>query len=114
MHASTDVEQHIHLEMPLDHVMAQFVEAQPEAWKQAHLVCRYDRHHGYVVGFTAAALDTLVQYVTTQAIFGSEAERNFYASELRWRVDHDVSQPAHTPYQSAHAPEVLPNQLPLL
>jgi hypothetical protein len=57
---STDVENDIHLEMRMDQVMTEFVEAQPEGWKQAHLVCRDDRQHGYVVAFTAAALDTLV------------------------------------------------------
>jgi len=40
---STDVENDIQLEMPMDHIMMPFVEAQPEAWKQAHLVCRDDR-----------------------------------------------------------------------
>jgi hypothetical protein len=31
---STDVENDIQLEMPMDHVITPFVEAQPEAWKQ--------------------------------------------------------------------------------
>ena len=29
------------LELPLDRVVEQFIEQQPEVWKQAHLVCRY-------------------------------------------------------------------------
>ena len=45
---------------------------------------RDDHHHAYVVGFTAAALDVLVQYVVTQAVFGSEAD----AIRLQWRIDH--------------------------
>jgi len=84
---SPDVENDIQLETPIDHVIREFIEAQPEAWKRAHLVCRDDRQHGYVVGFTAPALNTLVQYVTTQAVFGSEAERDYYAASLRWCID---------------------------
>jgi hypothetical protein len=61
MPSLTDVEGIFQQEMPMDHIIREFVEAQPEAWKQAHLVCCNDRQHGYVVAFTAAALDTLVQ-----------------------------------------------------
>jgi hypothetical protein len=103
----------VRLELPLDRVVQQFMEQQLEAWKQAHLVCRYDRHHGYVVGFTAPALDTLVQYVATQAVFGSEAERNHYASDLRWRVHHGVAHVPFKPFQATNVPDVLPGQLSL-
>lgn len=88
---STDVENDIQLEMPMDHVIREFIEAQPEAWKQAHLVCRDDRQHGSVVAFTAAALDTLVQDVATYTGFGSEAERDYYIASLRWRIDQGVT-----------------------
>jgi hypothetical protein len=60
MHASTDVKNETLIEMPLEQVIQEFIEAQPEAWKRAHLVCRVDRQHGYVLAFTVAALDTLV------------------------------------------------------
>ena len=91
MDTSTDVEHRIHLEMPIDHVIREFIEAQPEAWTQAHLVCHDDRQHGSVVGFTAQALDTLVQDVATYIGFGSEAERDDYAASLRWRIDQGVT-----------------------
>jgi hypothetical protein len=78
------------------------------------MVCRYDRQvQSYVAGFTAPALDALLQYVATCPLFGRPAERDHYTAELRWRIDHHVRQLPHTPYQPAHAPEVLPNQLSL-
>lgn len=80
----------IRWELPLDRVVQQFMEQQIEAWKREHLVCRYDRDHGYIVGPTAAAVNTLLQYVTTQAVFGSETERDHYAAPLTWLVDHGV------------------------
>lgn len=43
VHVSMDVKHGIHLAMRMDHVIIQFVEAQPEVWKCEHLVCRYDR-----------------------------------------------------------------------
>jgi hypothetical protein len=79
------------LELPFDRVVEQFIEQQTEVWKQAHLVCRYDQQRGYVVGFTAAALDTLVEYVATCTVFGSASERDHYAATLKWVVDHHVS-----------------------
>jgi hypothetical protein len=103
----------VRLELPLDRVVQQFIEQQTEEWKRAHLVCRYDRHHGYIVGFTAPALDTLVQYMATQDVFGSEAERNHYASDLRWRVNHGVAQVPFKPFQATNVPDVLPGQLRL-
>jgi hypothetical protein len=60
MHVSTDVENETLIEMPLEPVVQECIAAQPEAWKQAHLVCRSDEKHGYVLGFTAPALDTWV------------------------------------------------------
>jgi hypothetical protein len=81
----------VSVELPFDRVVQQFLEQQSEEWKQTHLVCRYDRQHGYVVGFTAEALDTVLQYVATSAVFGSEAERDHYAATLRWVVDHHAS-----------------------
>ena len=42
VHASTDVGNDLHRELPMDHVISLFVEAQLEAWKQEHLVCRDD------------------------------------------------------------------------
>jgi len=83
MDTSTDVENDIQLETPMDHVIREFIEAQPKAWKQAHLVCRNDRQHGYVVAFTAAALDTMVQDVATYTSFETEAERDHDAASLR-------------------------------
>jgi hypothetical protein len=88
---STDVEHHIQLEMPIDHVIREFIEAQPEAWKRDNLVCRDDRQHGYVVAFTAAALDTLVQDVATYTSFETEAERDHDAASVRWRIDREVT-----------------------
>jgi hypothetical protein len=82
---SADVEHAIPLEMPMDHVMTPFVEAQPEAWKRAHLVCRDDRQRGDVVAFIAAALDTSVQDVATYTGFETEAERDDDAASLQWR-----------------------------
>jgi hypothetical protein len=76
VHVSTDVENDIHLEMPMDHVIRLFVEAQPEVWNRNHFVCRDDRQHGYVVAFTAAAFDTLVQYMASYTGFGNEDERD--------------------------------------
>jgi hypothetical protein len=78
-------------ELPLDRVVQQFMEQQPEEWTRAHLACRYDRQHGYVVGFTAPALDTLVRYVATSAIFGNIAERDHYTASLQWRMTQGVS-----------------------
>ena len=63
--------------------MAPCVEEQPEAWTRAYLMCRDERPHGYVVGFRAAALDTLGQTVETRAVFGSEAAQGHDASEER-------------------------------
>jgi hypothetical protein len=103
----------VRLELPLDRVVQQFIVQQIEEWRRAHLVCRYDGHHGYVVAFTAPALDTLVQYVATQAVFGSEAERNHYASDLQWRVNHGVAQVSFKPFQATNVPDVLPGQLSL-
>jgi hypothetical protein len=80
----------IRWELPLDRVVQQYMEQQIEAWKREHLVCRYDRDHGYIVGPTAAAVNTLLQYVTTQTVFGSETERDHYAAPLTWLVDHGV------------------------
>jgi hypothetical protein len=65
MPSLADVEGIFQLETPMDHVIREFIEAQPEGWKRAHLMCRDDRQHGYVVAFTAVALDTLVQYGAT-------------------------------------------------
>jgi hypothetical protein len=59
------MENDLHREMPMDHVISLFVEAQLKAWKQVHLVCRDDRQHDNVVSFTAQALDTWVQDVAT-------------------------------------------------
>jgi hypothetical protein len=50
VHASTDVENGIQLEMPMAHVITPSGEAQQEVWKRAHLVRRGDRQHGSVVG----------------------------------------------------------------
>ena len=65
MDISTDVEHHIQMEMPMGHIMTQLIQTRPEAWKRAHLVCRDDQHHGYVVGSTVLALASLVQDVVT-------------------------------------------------
>jgi hypothetical protein len=80
---STDVENDIQLEMPMDHVITPFIEAQPEAWTQHHLVWRDDRQHGYALTSTEAALDTLVPDVATYTRFETEAERDHYAPPLR-------------------------------
>jgi hypothetical protein len=97
-------------ELPLDRVVQQFMEQQSEAWKRAHLVCRYDRQHGYLVGFTAAVLDTLLEYVATQAVFGSAAERDHYAARLQWRIDHGVTHITGKPFQTVIVPKVLLDQ----
>ena len=81
----------IPLEMTIEGVITSSGEAQQGVWKQAHLVCRYDRQYGYVVGFTAPALDTLVQYVAANAIFGNIAERDHYTASLRWRMTQGVT-----------------------
>jgi hypothetical protein len=98
--AWTDVKNDTQLETPMDHVIREFIQAQPEAWKQAHLVCCDDRQHGYVVGFTAPALDMLVQDGATYTGFGSEAERDLYAASLLWRMEEaglrGTSQRCHT------------------
>jgi hypothetical protein len=39
VHASMDVESDSQLEMPMDHIVREFIKAQPGVWKQAHLVC---------------------------------------------------------------------------
>jgi hypothetical protein len=101
------------LELAQDRVVQPFVEAQSAAWQREHLVGRYDRHHGYVVAFTAPALEALLRYVESCAACGSAADREHYIATVRWRIDHGVRRLAHTPHQSAQAPEVLPNQLPL-
>jgi hypothetical protein len=54
-----------------------------------------------------------VQYVESQDGFGSEAQRNHYASELRWRANHGVARVAFKPFQATNAPDVLPGQLSL-
>ena len=53
MDTSTGVEHHIQLEMPMDHIMTQLGEAEPEAWKRAYLVRRDDQQHGSDVDFMA-------------------------------------------------------------
>jgi hypothetical protein len=67
----------------------------------------------YLVGLTAPALQALLQYVATTTILMSAADRDHYAATIKWLIDHGVSQLAQAPYEPAHAPEVLPNQLPL-
>jgi hypothetical protein len=104
--ASRDVEHDIQLAMPMDHVITPFVEAQPEAWKRAHVMCRYDQRHGYVVGLTVAALDTLVEYVATYTGFGSEAERDHYAAFLRWRKSPGRPTASSTSGETSHEPYI--------
>jgi TubC N-terminal docking domain len=114
---TTRVEPHkddVIVEWPLDRVVHPFLEQQPEVWKREHAVCRYDRHHGYVVRFTALALEALVQYVAISSVFGTETERDHYAASLRWVIDHGACPLAHTPYHAGQAHDVLPNQLRLL
>jgi hypothetical protein len=79
---STDEENYIHLEMPMEHVIREVIEARPEAWRQAHLVCRNDRQHGNVVSLRAQVLDASVPYVETYTGFGSEAEQDYDAASL--------------------------------
>ena len=62
---SPDVKNAYLSDVPLEHVMQGVIEAQPEAWKRAHLVCRDDQHYGYVVGSTVVALANLVQDMVT-------------------------------------------------
>jgi hypothetical protein len=45
MHASMDVENETLIEMPLEHVIRECIEVLPEAWTQAHFVCRDHRQH---------------------------------------------------------------------
>jgi hypothetical protein len=104
MDTSTDVEHYIQLEMPMDHIMMHLVEAQPEPWKREHLVCRDDQQHGSVMGFTAPALDMLVQDVATYTGFGSEEERDFYAASLRWRKTPVQPTASSTSGETSHEP----------
>jgi hypothetical protein len=69
-----------------------------------------DHHHAYVVGFATAALHTSVPYVVTQAVFGSEAERDHYAARLQGRIDHEVTHITGKLFQTANVPEVPPGQ----
>lgn len=102
------------LELSLDQVLQQFLDAQPEAWKREHIVIRFDRQvKAYLVRFAAPALEALCHFVASCTVFGSAAERDHYAVTLKWLIDHDVRRLAHTPYRPGDAPEVLPDQLPL-
>ena len=78
MDTSTDEENDIHLEMPMEHIITPCGEAQQEVWKRAHLMRRGDRQHDSVVGFTAQALG----YVATSAGFETEAELDHDAASL--------------------------------
>jgi hypothetical protein len=112
--ALTKTQGTIQIELPLDIVMRQFLESQPETWTSDHVICRYDRHEGYVVGVTAPALDAFAQFVAATSVFGSEAQRHHYTATLQWLVDHGVSPQWHRPYPATQTAEILPNQLPLL
>jgi hypothetical protein len=105
VHASTDVENDIPLEMPMDHMMTQFIEAQPEARAQAYHVRCDDRQQDSIVAFTSAALDALVQDVATYTGFETQADRNDYAaspggrnSPVRPTASSTTDRTSHEPY----------------